>query len=131
MAQCNDSSWTITLTRDLAGTPQEFIFQLQMNQGTVSGDVFLPGTGSSISPVTGACQPFEDPDVTLLSLSFTAGETNIFLVGFTHKVGPFNRFDGKFTVVPRADAEPADAPPQLETFNNGPGDTGTGTGQQT
>ena len=132
MAQCKNSVWTINMSRDSATPPQPLVFELQISAaGTISGEVFAPGTVASISQVTGTCQPVDNPDGTVMTLSFVGGAVDIFMVGFTHVVGPFNRFNGRFIATARPDNAPLEIPPAMAAFAAGPGDTGTGTGQQT
>lgn len=157
MAECSDGAWTISMSRNPEETPQKLVFELTVADGVISGQVSVVGAGVPFSEVTGTCESFDDPDVTLRTLSFKAGDVDIFMVGFTHRVDAFNRFEGRFSAIPRAgteqpdpeqpDAEQPDAEqPGLEqsdtasadepllataAFRAGPGDTGTGTGQQT
>lgn len=148
------SGWTVEFKRDTpqAGEgPRTLFFELNIDdRGVVKGKVFRvdaaggPGT-EPFSEVTGRRQPGDDDKGSLMSLSFNSGNFNVFLSGFTFK-DSFTRFEGRYLVRPRQGAAPAETaagsaaagtnttaaededPPIVA---DGPGETGTGTGQQT
>jgi hypothetical protein len=100
------------------------------SEGIISGDVSIAGVNQPFSHVTGTCRPVDNPDGNLMTLSFVWGAVDIFMAGFTHPVDPFIRFEGRFIATARPGNEPLNISPQLAALA-GPGDTGTGTGQQT
>jgi hypothetical protein len=133
MAQCTNAGWTINLSRDPSATMlQTLFFDLKINEaGDINGNVFIAGVPEPISQVTGTCRPIDNPDGTLMTLSFIWGAVDMFMFGFTHFVDPFTRFEGRFIATARPDDAPLNITEPLAALAAGPGDTGTGTGQQT
>lgn len=131
------SRWTMEIKRDdmpQGEEPQTIFFDLHIDdRGVVSGSVFNAAEdGEPFSQVTGRRQPTESPDGSLMSLSFTSGDFNVFLSGFTFFNDPFTRFEGRYRVTAREGLAPADVNPMTSVIlAAGPGDTGTGTGSQT
>jgi len=134
------SGWTVQMKPENK-TPEEeaqtLFFELNIDdRGVISGSVFnakddgVP-EDAPFSQVTGRRQPSDSPDGSLMSLSFTSGALNFFLSGFTFFNDPFTHFEGRYRVTPREGLAPADVNALESAVAAGPGDTGTGTGQQT
>lgn len=130
------SRWTVEIKRDNAPEgeePQTIFFDLHIDdRGVISGSVIDGATGEPFSEVTGRRQPSDSPDGSLMSLSFTSGDFNVFMSGFTFFNDPFTRIEGRYRVTAREGLAPADVKPAVSVLvTAGPGDTGTGTGSQT
>lgn len=131
MSEClAESEWTIRVNRDATPTQDELLFfSLAVNQGTVTGEVSLGA--ELLSTVSGTCQSLEQPNITLLNLTFQWGEVNIFLTGYTLFDGFFNRFKGRFLAF-AGEINPAFKPNAIVArLAPEPGEGGPGTGQQT
>jgi hypothetical protein len=133
MSECKATSeWTINMSRDpnstMLGT---LFFRLKITAGTITGDVFVAGLSEPFSSVSGTCLSYDKPDITTMTLSFTWGKADVFLVGFTNFVDPVTFFRGKFIASAHAAIALLDNLPQVLAFAPDPGDTGTGTGQVT
>lgn len=133
------SGWTLQLKPDNmpeGEQPQTLFFDLNIDdRGVVTGNVFRVDDGGApgdepLSPVAGRRQPSDNPDGSLLSLSFGSGDLDVFLSGFTFR-DAFTRFEGRYLITPRNGGTPTDTDPAASLLAGGPGDTGTGTGQQT
>ncbi|HEU4388328.1 MAG TPA: hypothetical protein VFV34_11060 [Blastocatellia bacterium] len=128
MPACENSSWTINISNDKTpGQLETLFFDLQINGGNVTGKVELDSI--KLSDVSGSCAAIPSRDISVMQLTFTWGRTGIFLVGVTFFESPLTKFKGRFlgfaAEVPLAlDLKTVHVPPD-------PGDTGTGTGQQT
>jgi hypothetical protein len=133
MAECTNSEWRINMTRNSPpGFLQTLFFRLNVGEGgALTGEVFLAGSTTRLSTVSGMCRPIDNPDATVITLSFTWNAVDIFMVGVTHFVDPINQFDGTFIATQRDGLSPLDFNPTRAELAAGPGDTGTGTGQQT
>lgn len=133
------SEWTLELKSDNLPpeeSAQTLVFTLSIDdRGVISGSVVRVDNNSPVnepfSQVWGQRQPADSPDGSLLSLSFTSGDFNVFMSGFTFE-DDFTRFVGRYRVTARNGIGPADHDPVPSAMvAAGPGDTGTGTGQQT
>ena len=143
MTFCDVDSWNMTLTLDKApGILERFRFALQPN-GT--GQVLLPDL-SIMSALTWSCESFgtsgAQNEKVLLSFVFRfrrmtqqgSKELGVLMAGFAHHVSghPKPEFRGRLRTFAVDNNVPAAGTATLQTLDaDDPGDTGTGTGQQT
>lgn len=97
--------------------------------GAITGEVFIGTT--RLAAVTGSCRPIARPDGNHLTLEFNWGPIDIFLVGYTHPVGAFTFFKGRFIALAHSGVAIALDPILTALTRPDEGETGTGTGQQT
>jgi hypothetical protein len=139
--------WTITVTNDASPNKPSsqriivFCLAVDSNNGKINGAVSL-SDGTFLSSVTGIDQPIMNANLdlntplSLMTLIFTWGTTNVTMTGYTFSVGPLRKFSGRYTAFESAGlvssfaSVTAAANPVLPTAPSD-GDTGTGTGTQT
>ncbi len=134
------SGWTLRMKPEGQGEEavKTLFFDLKIDdRGVVSGNVFnakddgVTPEEEPFSKVTGRRQPSDNPDGSLMSLSFTSGDFGIFMSGFTFVNEPFTRFEGRYISSALDGLAPEEVSPGSTMLASGPGETGTGTGQQT
>jgi hypothetical protein len=144
MAACENKNWEMRLVVETKSPPEVvivFFDEVTIDNGIIKGVVI--DDGRPLSTLRGTCTPFGgagEPDVSLMSFVFRlkgsdGKEVGISLCGFAYQPpdGALPIFHGRF----RAFAPDSGVPPigsaQLKALALGtdPGDTGTGTGQQT
>lgn len=120
--------WTINFKSDPQNgkkyVEQTLVFCLRIDEtsGEVSGEVFdTPGT--KLSDVTGRRVPTGNTEVNFMSLAFTWDPSDVFFAGMTYVSGSVTLILGRFKT------EDATGPSLF--VGPDPGETGTGTGQQT
>lgn len=132
MAVCASSDWTITMINDKTqGVLEHMTLKLTIASGVITGTMHYPaGTPAPFSSVSGTCQPLTKPDGTIMTLEFNWGQVDIFMIGFTHRQS-FIKFKGRFYASAAANIAEREFDAELAALIPDPGDTGTGTGQQT
>lgn len=146
MAACEDKNWEMTLVVETKSPPEvEIIFfdKVEIRDGIITGMV-IDEIGDPLSNLRGTCTPFEgagEPDVSLMSFLFRlkgsdGKEVGVSLCGFAYQppgAGAKPKFHGRFRAfAPDSGLPPAgDAQLKAIALGTDPGDTGTGTGQQT
>jgi hypothetical protein len=142
MAFCETrKTWTINLLLDnSSGPPERLALDLEITDGNITGVVRV-SNGERMSQITGRCEPqtlSDLPPVSFMSLTFRVRKGGVawgvHLSGYARP--PLNnpRFAGKFrTFTPDINTPPSEGTGELQVMelSTDPGDTGTGTGQQT
>jgi hypothetical protein len=127
MAFCTNSSWTIDMYRDdpQLMLPPVFLnrlfFQLTINGGTITGDVFINSV--KISGVDRTCQDDAALNAAAMRLKFTWVTVDILMTGVVYLEGGTNRFKGRFVAFPPA-AAPTLAIKQMALVVPDVGETG-------
>lgn len=120
--------WTIDFKSDPRNgkkyVEETLVFCLRIDEtsGDVIGEVF-DTAGTKLSDVTGRSVPTGQMRVNFIGLAFTWDPSDVFLAGMTFVAGSVTFISGRFITE-------AAAGPSLFVGPD-PGETGTGTGQQT
>ena len=121
--------WTIELKRDpQPGKPSfgaTLVFNLSIQNGVVSGEVWDGIERRFLSTVTGTHKPLPGTGNRFLALEFNWGNVKLALSGVTVETPETVLFTGRYKA---SRITASDTPTPLTP---GDGDTGTGTGQQT
>ncbi|HEV2765552.1 MAG TPA: hypothetical protein VGV38_21390, partial [Pyrinomonadaceae bacterium] len=137
MSVCATAGWSMTLKNSVGTETRFFFVGVTVTGGILKGRV-LDSVGNE-TPLSGTCNPFGGttvpPNLSLMSFEFTTrgsggGLVRIFTAGygFTVQGAALNHFAGRFV----AFAEPQGGVSDSRlTLTVDPGDTGTGSGQQT
>jgi hypothetical protein len=125
-----EKEWTFdTITDPRNGRPSKsatLIFCLKIDNGVITGSAFDGVSRERLSDVTGTSEPILDTGLSLMTLGFTWGPSDVMMAGFTFTTAAdITHFQGRFRAF-----HPFNAPITLLDAPD-PGDTGTGTGQQT
>jgi hypothetical protein len=134
MSYCEDSTWTILMTKDKSSPeprPDTLFFDLKIAGGVISGDVFLLPDNIFLSKVSGMCQAIETPGITLMDMLFTWDAVEVYMAGIAFADDSLVKFKGRFHATTLTDNLSAQASREQLLNLLDPGDTGTGTGQQT
>ncbi len=125
-----NKEWTIELKRDPdPGKPSfgaTLVFNLNIRNGVVSGEVWEAVERRFLSTVTGTHKPLPDSGKFSLTLEFKWGNVNVVLSGETDETPETVLFTGRYKANGLTSSDMAETP-----MAPGDGDTGTGTGQQT
>jgi hypothetical protein len=110
---------------------ETLVFCLRIEGNAITGEVF-DSQGVRLSSVTGTHIPFGPMERAFMSLAFKWEPSEILVAGFSFKSGS-TKFQGRFISSAITDAPNIDEGAQADLLGSGPdpGDTGTGTGQQT
>jgi len=136
MTFCVSRNFTIDFERDTDGVLLDSLFfQLQIKSGAITGKVF-PSIGTTpLSNVTGTCQSFASPDVSLFTMNFTWNTVAVSFVGvvFLHRGKNRIMIVGRFVAEAHAHAQVSEVArdPDMKLIPPSDGDTGTASGQST
>lgn len=138
MPFCTNSNFSVDIVRDADDLRLDTLFfNLTISGSRISGNVFLSNGPSPLSSVSGSCQSFARPDVSLYTLTFTWDTVTVFVIAliFSNRRSGRVIFSGRFVAaritdaeVPLVTREPGARPNRIPPAD---GDTGTATGQQT
>ena len=136
MTFCVSRNFTIDFERDIDGVLLDSLFfQLQIKSGAITGEVF-PSVGTKpLSKVTGTCQSFSSPDVSLFTMNFTWDTVAVSVVGvvFFHRGKSRIMIEGRFVADAHVHAQVSEVTrdPDMKLIPPSDGDTGTASGQST
>ena len=138
MPFCTNGNFSVDMVRDIDDLRLDTLFfQLTITSGTITGNVFLSNGTTPLSSVTGTCQSFGRPDLSLVNMSFTWDAVTVFVIAtiFFHNRSRRIMFVGRFVAarirneeIPQVMREPNARPVPIPPAD---GDTGTSSGQQT
>jgi len=128
-----NKEWTIEIKRDpQPGEPPfeaTLVFNLNIQNGVVSGEVWDGVEHQFLSTVTGTLKPLPGVENGFLALEFNWGNVSVALSGVTVETPDTVLFSGRYRTSGSSQNTSID---MAETpMAPGDGDTGTGTGQQT
>ena len=133
MPVCADASWDMELTVDNTTVDNHFIFDVEVNNETITG--WVRDEDGNRTELRGRCSPVTatgDSDVSFMDFRFIAraqnGDVEILMSGVGFFRDPRFIFEGRFiAVAPTGGIDPT----SLRPVGIDEGDTGTGTGTQT
>ena len=107
MPFCTSSNFSIDMVRDVDGFRLDTLFfQLTINNGTITGNVFLSNGTTPLSAVTGSCTSIPKPDLSIMDMTFDWDAVKVFVKGqvFFHNGPRRILFNGRFVAERRAEA---------------------------